>query len=110
MSEDRDFTLDDFVTQLRQMRRLGPVSRVMSSIPGMGEMLTKLSMDAADVERQMDQMKAMYESMTRRERDDVSSISPERRVRIAKGAGVQAKDVEQFVRQFRLARDMMRAM
>jgi signal recognition particle subunit SRP54 len=104
-----NFTLEDFVNQMTQVKRLGPMGKVMGMIPGMGEIAKMGAMNEGAVERSMDRMQAMYNSMNKKERVNTDLIDGQRRRRIARGAGVQPNDVGQFVKQFEMARDMMRA-
>src|SRR5205823_7047846 len=72
--------------------------------------LTKqMNMSDGDVEGQMGRMQAIYNSMTRKERSSTDLLDGPRRRRIARGAGVQLNDVSQFIKQFEMSRDMMRA-
>jgi signal recognition particle subunit SRP54 len=103
------FTLDDFMSQLGQVRKLGPMDRVMSMIPGMSEMTKNMKMGGADVEGQMGRMQAIYSSMTKTERQNTDLLDGQRRRRIARGAGVDLNEVGQFMKQFEMTRDAMRA-
>lgn len=102
-------TLDDFMAQMRQIRKLGPIGKVMGMIPGMNDLSKMVNMGEGDVEHQMGRMEAVYHSMTPKERHDTELLDGNRRRRIAAGAGVQLNEVGQFIRQFESARDMMRA-
>ncbi len=103
------FTLDDFMSQLGQVRKLGPMDRIMGMIPGMSEMTKAMNMGGADVEGQMGRMQAIYSSMTKKERQNTDLLDGQRRRRIARGAGVDLNEVGQFMKQFETTRDMMRA-
>jgi signal recognition particle subunit SRP54 len=81
----------------------------MGMIPGMSEMTKNMGMNEGDVEKQMGRMRAIYDSMTRKERTDTDVIDGPRRRRIARGAGVEVSEVGQFLKQFEMSRDMMRA-
>ncbi|CAA9429221.1 MAG: Signal recognition particle protein Ffh [uncultured Phycisphaerae bacterium] len=105
--ERGEFTLNDFMSQMGQMQKLGPMSKVMGMIPGMGE-LTK-QMGEGEVEGQMGRMRAIYNSMSKRERLKPDLLDGARRRRIARGAGVELNEVGQFMKQFEMSRDMMRA-
>jgi signal recognition particle subunit SRP54 len=102
-------TLDDFMAQMRQIRNLGPIGKVMGMIPGMSELSKNVNMGEGEVEGQMGRMDAIYHSMTPKERRDTNLLDGNRRRRIARGAGVQLNDVGQFIKQFEGARDMMHA-
>jgi len=103
------FTLDDFMAQMGQVKKLGPMGKVMGMIPGMSELTKQLGQDGNDVEKQMGQMRAIYDSMSRAERKNPDVLDAPRRRRIARGAGVDVAEVGQFMKQFNMSRDMMRA-
>jgi signal recognition particle subunit SRP54 len=107
--EKGTFTLDDFIAQMSQVQKLGPIGKVMGMIPGMAELSKNLNMKDGDVENQMGRMRAIYQSMTRDERKKPETLDGMRRRRIAKGAGVEVNAVSQFVKQFETTRDMMKA-
>jgi signal recognition particle subunit SRP54 len=103
------FSLEDFVAQMRQVRKLGPMGKIMGMIPGMGEMARQVNMKDSDVEQQMGRMEAIYNSMNQAERRNPDLLDGNRRRRIARGAGVEVNEVGQFIKQFEMSRDMMRA-
>src|SRR5687767_4627831 len=107
--EKGNFTLDDFIAQMGQVGKLGPMKKVMGMIPGMGDMMKQYQMKEGDIESQMKGFKAMYQSMTPAERKKPEVIDHGRRRRIARGAGVDTHAVSSFIKQFEQARDMMRA-
>ncbi len=107
--EKGEFTLDDFMSQMGQVKKLGPMSKVMGMIPGMSEMTKNVGMQEGDVERQMGRMRAIYDSMSKKERHKPDLLDGPRRRRIARGAGVELNEVSQFIKQFEMSRDMMRA-
>src|SRR5829696_4911269 len=107
--EKGEFTLDDFMSQMGQVKKLGPMGKVMGMIPGMSEMSKQMNMGEGEVERQMGQMRAIYDSMNKAERKNTDVLDGNRRRRIARGAGVDVSEVGQFVKQFEMSRDMMRA-
>jgi signal recognition particle subunit SRP54 len=107
--EKGNFTLDDFMAQMSQVKKLGPMGKVMSMIPGMNELSKQVNMGEGDVEKQMGQMRAIYDSMTKEERKNTDLLDAGRRRRVARGAGVQLNEVGQFMKQFEMSRDMMRA-
>src|SRR5256714_503159 len=107
--EKGQFTLDDFISQMGQVQKLGSMSKVMSMIPGMSQMTKNLNMGEGDVEKQMGRMKAIYNSMSLKERKNPDLLDAPRRRRIARGAGVELNEVGQFMKQFEMSRDMMRA-
>jgi signal recognition particle subunit SRP54 len=107
--EKGNFTLDDFMAQMSQVKKLGPMGKVMNMIPGMSELSKQANMGEGDVEKQMGQMRAIYDSMNKAERRNTDVLDGNRRRRIARGAGVEVSEVGQFVKQFEMSRDMMRA-
>ncbi|MCC6424642.1 MAG: signal recognition particle protein [Phycisphaerales bacterium] len=107
--EKGQFTLDDFMAQMSQVKKLGPMGKVMSMIPGMSELSRQVNMGEGDVEKQMGRMHAIYNSMSRQERQKTELLDGNRRRRIARGAGVGLNEVGQFIKQFEMSRDMMRA-
>lgn len=102
-------SLDDFMMQMRQVRKLGPMNKIMGMIPGMGDLAKQVNMKDGDIEQKMGRMEAIYNSMNRRERHDTDIIDGNRRRRIARGAGVELSEVGQFIKQFQTSRDMMHA-
>jgi signal recognition particle subunit SRP54 len=107
--EKGNFTLDDFMAQMGQVKKLGPMQKVMGMIPGMSELTKNMGMNEGDVEGQMGRMRAIYDSMNKKERGDTDLLDGPRRRRVARGAGVEVNEVSQFVKQFEMSRDMMRA-
>ena len=104
MAGKGEFGLDDFLGMMRQMRRMGPMSKIMGMLPGMGQM--KDQIESID-ERDIDRIEAIILSMTPAERADVGILNGSRRARIAKGSGVEVKDVNSLVNRFVDARKMM---
>ncbi|MFC7493466.1 MULTISPECIES: signal recognition particle protein [unclassified Nocardioides] len=102
-----DFTLDDFLEQMQQVRKLGSMSKIMGMLPGMGQFREQL--DNFD-EREIDRIQAIIQSMTPAERANPKVIDGSRRARIAKGSGRQVSDVNQLVDRFFEARKMMQSL
>jgi signal recognition particle subunit SRP54 len=102
-----DFTLDDFLAQMQQIRKLGSLSKIMGMLPGMGQFRDQL--ENFD-EREIDRIQAIIQSMTPAERDNPKLIDGSRRARISKGSGTQVSDVNQLVDRFFEARKMMMSM
>jgi signal recognition particle subunit SRP54 len=107
--EKGTFTLDDFMAQMSQMRKLGPMGKIMGMIPGMSELTKVVGQNEGAIDTQMNRMHAMYNSMTREERKKPDLLDGNRRRRIARGAGVALNEIGQFIKQFEMSRDMMRA-
>ncbi|TMD58530.1 MAG: signal recognition particle protein [Chloroflexi bacterium] len=102
------FTLDDFLSQLKQVRKLGPLSQLLSMVPGMNQMAKQ--MPEAEAERELTKLEAIISSMTMAERADPSIISGSRRRRIARGSGTTVQDVNQLLKQFVEMQKLMRQM
>jgi signal recognition particle subunit SRP54 len=102
------FTLEDFLTQMKQVRKMGPLSGILGMLPGMGAM--KQLKNANIDERQLDRTEAIILSMTPAERHDPTLIKGKRRKRIADGSGTRVQEVRALVKQFDQMRVMMRSM
>ncbi len=98
------FTLDDFLDQLRQLKKMGPLKDVIAMIPG----ANKLPKDAEIDESALVRTEAIIQSMTARERAKPSVINGSRRERIAAGAGVSVYDVNQMLKQFAQTQKMVK--
>lgn len=95
-----NFSYDDYLTQMKGMRKMGSFSSVLKMLPGLGG-LGSLPMPAGeDADRRMGQMEAMILSMTRDERSGIVELTPSRRRRIAKGSGTAFDDVNKMIKQF----------
>ena len=99
-----EFDLDDFLGQLRTMRRMGPLQGILSMIPGVGSQLKGMKVD----EREIDRVEAIILSMTAEERRRPDLIKGSRRLRIARGSGTNVQAVNQLVKQFAQVRKLMR--
>ena len=100
------FSLEDFLKQMRMIRRMGPMKQILGMLPGVGSMLGGMDIE----EKQVDRMEAIILSMTRKERERVSLIDRSRQKRIASGAGVKVEDVSRMVKQFELMQQMTQKM
>jgi signal recognition particle subunit SRP54 len=100
-----EFGLDDFLDQLKTIRRMGPLTNILGMIPGFaGAQLKGLKVD----ERELDRIQAIILSMTAEERSRPELIKGSRRLRIARGSGTNVQQVNQLVKQFGQMRKMMR--
>lgn len=105
-----EFTLDDFMRQMKQVRCGGPLFKVMTAIiPGMRQLMEQLNMSDDDLEKRGRHMWVIYDSMNYNERLNPEMLNASRRRRIASGAGVRVMDVINFLKQFEMSREMMRA-
>ncbi len=103
----KEFTLDDFLSQLEQVRKMGSISKLLGMLPGMGQIREQINnIDDRDVDR----VGAIIKSMTPIEREDPKIINGSRRARIAKGSGVTVSEVNNLVERFFEARKMMSRM
>jgi signal recognition particle subunit SRP54 len=98
------FTLDDFLDQLKQIRKMGPLSGLLKMIPGMGAQLGNVKVD----DRELDRLQAIITSMTPEERANPQILNGSRRRRIAHGSGTSVQAVNQLVKQFGQMKKMMR--
>jgi signal recognition particle subunit SRP54 len=100
-----EFTLEDFLKQLKMVRKMGPLQSLMGMIPGLaGHQLANTKVD----ERELDRVEAIILSMTPEERRRPELIKGSRRLRIAKGSGTNVQSVNQLVKQFDQMRKLMR--
>ncbi len=99
-----EFGLDDFLDQMRQIRRLGPLQNLLGMIPGVGKELRGVKVD----EREFDRLQAIILSMTPQERRHPELIKGSRRLRIAQGSGTNVQAVKQLIKQFEQMRKVMR--
>ncbi len=109
------FNFNDYLEQMRQMRKMGGMSAIMDALPGMGgsRNMGKLkgSMpDAEESERMIARTEAIVLSMTKKERENPGLINPSRKKRIANGAGVDIAEVNRFLKQFEQMQKMMKQM
>jgi signal recognition particle subunit SRP54 len=100
------FTLQDFLEQLRQIKKMGPLGDLISMIPGMGNKLSNVEFDNKSV----DKIEAIICSMTRVEREKPFLIDGQRRRRIASGSGSTVQDVNKLLKQFDTIKVMMKRM
>ncbi|WP_042681667.1 signal recognition particle protein [Anaerosalibacter massiliensis] len=101
----QQFTFDDFLDQLDQMKNLGPLDQVLGMIPGINsKQLKNLNVDEKEIVR----IEAIIQSMTKEERTDPAIINSSRRKRIAKGSGTSVQEVNRLLKQFRETKKMMK--
>jgi signal recognition particle subunit SRP54 len=103
MAKDR-FTLEDFLAQLREVKKLGPLQDLLGMLPGGAQLAGNVQVD----ERQVGRAEAIISSMTLEERRNPAIISGSRRARIAGGSGTSVSDVNALLKQFDEARKMMK--
>jgi len=104
---EASFDLEDFLTQIQAVKKMGSLSQIMEMIPGMGQMSSKLKAGALD-DGQIERVEAIIRSMTREERQKPEIINGSRRRRISRGSGTTPQDINQLLNQFRQTQKMMR--
>jgi signal recognition particle subunit SRP54 len=100
------FTLTDFLAQIKQMQKLGPLKDILKLMPGMGDQMAAMQMDGDELAA----MEAIIHSMTPAEREDPTVIEASRRRRIARGSGTEPQDVSGMVKSFTMVSGMMKQM
>jgi signal recognition particle subunit SRP54 len=100
------FTLDDFLEQMQQVRSMGPLQSILKMLPGVGQQLGALKVD----DRELDRLQAIITSMTPAERANPKIIDGSRRRRIAAGSGTNVSAVSNLVKQFAQMQKLMRQM
>ncbi|ADQ40467.1 signal recognition particle protein [Caldicellulosiruptor acetigenus I77R1B] len=99
------FTLEDFLDQLKQIKKMGPLSQIISMIPGI-KLKGDVDFDAG--EKELKKIEAIINSMTKEERQDPSIINSSRKRRIAMGSGTTVQDVNRLLKQFEDMKKMMK--
>ena len=106
--KENSFTLDDFLTQFETMNKMGGIKDILAMMPGMNN---KFKIREEDIdEKKMLSMKAVIQSMTKRERDNPQIINSSRKQRIAKGSGTTVQEVNRVLKQFEQSKLMMKQM
>jgi len=101
------FTLQDFLEQLKRIRKMGPIAQIMGMIPGVSKMQMSGQINEQDMEKRLSRVEAIINSMTHKERNNPKVLNASRRKRIATGSGVQVRDVNEVLKQFQQMQDMM---
>lgn len=104
---ENNFTLQDFLEQLQKIRGMGPISQIMNMIPGMNKMQMQANIDNEEVEKRIRRVEAIINSMTPQERARPKVLNASRKKRIAKGSGVEVRDVNDVLKQYRQMQKMM---
>ncbi len=102
---ENQFTLADYLDQLDQLKRMGPIENVLKMIPGANSAALK---DVQVDDRQIDRTKAIIQSMTPKERNKPSIINSSRKKRIAAGCGMKVEDINRLLKQFEQAQKLMK--
>jgi signal recognition particle subunit SRP54 len=106
VKKGKNFDLDDFKSQITQMRKMGGLSALMDKLPGMGQMPQMTGQEDKAINR----VEGIINSMTPEERRHPELLKASRKRRIAAGAGVQVQEVNRMLNQFEQARKMMKMM
>jgi len=99
-------TMEDFLKQLKQLRRMGSMKSLLGMLPGVGKALKDIDLD----DKQIDRTEAIINSMTKPERQDIDLLNNSRRRRISRGSGTDQKDVSQLVKGFEMISSMSKQM
>ena len=100
-----EFNFEDFLSQLQQIKKMGPISQLLGMVPGFNQMAKELPAEVTDA--QMQRIEAIINSMTRQERQQPEILNGSRRKRIANGSGTSVQEVNQLVSQFKQMQRMM---
>ncbi len=102
--QENKFDMDDLLSQLKQIQKMGSIKSIVSMLPGVGDKLKDVDID----EKQFVRIEAMITSMTKAERAKPSIINPSRKKRIAAGSGTEVSDVNRLLKQFEQMQKMMK--
>lgn len=105
LKKQKGFDLDDYLTQLRQIKKMGSLSSILKLIPGMGK-YKDLKVD----DKELGRIEAMISSMTKKERRNPKILNASRRKRIADGSGTRVQDINKFMQSFEMTQKMMKKM
>ena len=101
----KEFDLNDYLTQLRQVKKMGSFSSLLKMVPGMAN-IKDLKVD----DKEFTRIEAMICSMTQKERKNPRLLNASRRIRIAKGSGTSVQQINQFMKSFEMTQKMMKKM
>jgi signal recognition particle subunit SRP54 len=106
------FDLEDFLSQMRNLKKMGPLGGLLGMLPGMGKQMKEMrnALNTPEAEAQLRRTEAIVLSMTKKERQEPDIINASRRRRIATGSGTTVADVNELLQQFRGMRQMMQMM
>jgi len=103
-----DFDMEDFLEQLRQVRKMGPLNEILGMIPGMGRKLKGVEFDQAQTEKSLKSVEAIILSMTLKERRNPRILNAKRKRRVAAGSGTSVQQVNQLISQYRQMQRMIK--
>jgi signal recognition particle subunit SRP54 len=101
-----EFNLQDFLDNLRRVRKMGPIGQLLNMVPGMNRMQDQINQE--DMEKNLKRVEAIILSMTPKERANPKVLNADRKKRIARGSGVQVSDINQLIKQFRDMKKLMK--
>ena len=104
LAKNKEFDLDDYLAQLRQIKRMGSFSALLKKLPGMGKFADQVD------DRELIKIEAIISSMTKKERQNPKLLDASRRQRIARGSGTEVQDINKFMKSFEMTQDMMKKM
>jgi signal recognition particle subunit SRP54 len=99
-------SVNDFIKQLKSIRRMGPMKSLLGMLPGVGSALKNIQVD----DQQFDRIEAIAGSMTKKEKNDIKLLGKSRIKRIANGSGTNTTEVNRFVKQFSMMKKMSKQM
>ena len=102
LMKNKEMDLNDYLSQLRQIKKMGPLSSIMKLIPGMGQYADKVD------DKELVRVESIISSMTNEERENPRILNGQRRIRIANGSGTRVQDINKFMQAFEATRDMMK--
>lgn len=104
--KNMEFDFDDFLQQMQQIKKMGPLKNIIEMIPGLPKQMKNMDID----DKELVKIEAIIQSMTKQERVNPSIINASRKIRIAKGSGTQVNQVNRLLKQFEETRKMMKQM
>ena len=105
---DGKFDLEDFANQIKQVRKMGPISQLLGMMPGGMNQQMMANVDSQQAEQELTKTEAIISSMTRKERQDPTLLNASRRRRIATGSGTTVQDVNRLMKQFKESQKLMK--
>ena len=102
----KEFDLDDYLTQIRQVKKMGSFSSILKLIPGMNNKIKDIDVN----DKEFDKIEAIICSMTKQEKRNVKLLNASRRQRIAKGSGTTVQDINKFIKSFEMTQKMVKQM
>jgi signal recognition particle subunit SRP54 len=104
---ENQFTLQDFLEQLQKIKKMGPITKVFGMLPGFDKAKMQCMVNDQEVEGRLQKVEAIINSMTKEERNKPKILDASRRKRIARGSGVEVRDVNEVIQQYRQMQKMM---